>query len=103
MQERYTKLAQRVIKRAKDISRQLGHNYVGSEHLLVGLSDVENGVASVILSKHNIEKDKLVEMICQYIMPQNKDTTVAEAGKVLVVNSDGSIGWSDNIDAGNIN
>ncbi len=82
MQERYTKLAQRVIKRAKDISRQLGHNYVGSEHLLVGLSDVENGVASVILSKHNIEKDKLVEMICQYIMPQNKDTTVAEAGGI---------------------
>ena len=29
--------------------------------------------------------------------------TVAEAGKVLIVKDDGSIGWSDNIDAGNIN
>lgn len=29
--------------------------------------------------------------------------TIAEAGKVLIVNDDGSIGWSDNIDAGNIN
>jgi ATP-dependent Clp protease ATP-binding subunit ClpA len=35
--ERFTAEARRVVARAQDEARSLGHNYVGTEHLLLGL------------------------------------------------------------------
>ena len=45
MFERFTDRARRVVVAAQDEARLLGHNHIGSEHLLLGLLDVQGGVA----------------------------------------------------------
>ena len=43
--DRFTKRARRVLQLAHDEAQRLNHNYVGTEHLLLGLVRKENGVA----------------------------------------------------------
>ena len=38
MQSRFTKSAEKVLEDAKKAAKTLGHNYVGTEHLLIALS-----------------------------------------------------------------
>ena len=71
MYERFTEQAKQVMKIAEDISEQLGHNYMGTEHILIGLLDAE-GVASKILVTNGLDKDKLIELIDQLIAPDGK-------------------------------
>ena len=37
MYENFTEQAKQVMKTAEEISEQLGHNYMGTEHILIGL------------------------------------------------------------------
>ena len=50
MTNRFTEKAQNALNNALSIARQMGHTYIGSEHLLAGLCAEESGVASKILS-----------------------------------------------------
>ena len=52
------------MKIAEDVSEQLGHNYMGTEHILIGLLEAE-GVASKILVTNGLDKEKLMELIDQ--------------------------------------
>lgn len=45
-----TPLAKRVVERSIEAARTLGHNYIGTEHLLLGLLSVEEGVAFQVLT-----------------------------------------------------
>ena len=65
MYERFTEQARQVMKIAEDISEQLGHNYMGTEHILIGLLDAE-GVASKILVTNGLDKDKLMDSAKAY-------------------------------------
>ena len=47
----HTPHAKRVAELAMDASRELGHNYVGTEHILLGLVREDEGVAAVILKQ----------------------------------------------------
>jgi ATP-dependent Clp protease ATP-binding subunit ClpC len=49
MFERFTEKARQVVVRAQDEARGMRHNYMGTEHLLLGLLVVEEGLASHIL------------------------------------------------------
>ena len=71
MYERFTEQARQAMKIAEEISEQLGHNYMGTEHILIGLLDAE-GVASKILVTNGLDKDKLMELIDQLIAPDGK-------------------------------
>lgn len=44
-----TSRAKRVLELAADEARSMGHNYVGTEHLLIGLVREENGVGAKVL------------------------------------------------------
>ena len=46
MFERFTDRARRVVVLAQEEARLLNHNYIGTEHLLLGLIDEEEGVAA---------------------------------------------------------
>jgi len=46
----YTPRAKRVMELAMDESRKLGHNYVGTEHILLGLIREGEGVAAQVLN-----------------------------------------------------
>ena len=71
MYERFTEQAKQVMKIAEDVSEQLGHNYMGTEHILIGLLEAE-GVASKILVTNGLDKEKLMELIDQLIAPDGK-------------------------------
>ncbi len=46
---RYTAHARQVLERSQDEARRLGHNYLGTEHILLGLLAVEDSVAAKVL------------------------------------------------------
>ncbi len=66
MSDKFTNRAWQVIQLAGDIANRLSHNYVGTEHLLIGLLEVD-GVAQKILRNNGVEEDKLIEMVNQLI------------------------------------
>ena len=61
--DRFTEKARMAIEYAKMVAKELGHDYVGTEHLLVGLLRVENSVAEKILSNQNIGEYDIVDKI----------------------------------------
>lgn len=57
MFERFTDRARRVVVLAQDEARSLNHNYIGTEHLLLGLITEGEGVAAKALESLDINKD----------------------------------------------
>jgi len=57
MFERFTANAKETVKLAQENARHLGHNYVGTEHLLLGLLQVPDGTAARVLGMHGVTGD----------------------------------------------
>jgi len=62
-----TSQAKRVIELAIDEARQMGHNYIGTEHLLLGLLREVNGVACSVLDTFYINLEKARGEIAKYL------------------------------------
>lgn len=62
----------KVIQYAMDASRELNHNHVGTEHLLLGLIREEDGRASIILKKLGVTKEAFLES-CGQVMKEFAD------------------------------
>jgi ATP-dependent Clp protease ATP-binding subunit ClpC len=58
MFERYTDRARRVVVMAQEDARDLGHNYVGTEHILLGLIHEGDGVAAQALTALGVSLDE---------------------------------------------
>src|SRR4029450_13619354 len=68
-----TPLTKRVIELAVDEARRLGHHYIGTEHLLLGLVRAGEGVAAGVLESLGVSLDKVpaeVTRILSQSMPQ---------------------------------
>lgn len=76
MNNRFTESAKEVLNIATSVAYKMSHNYVGTEHLLIGLLGV-NGVASRVLEENNIDEDKIIELVNQLIAP-NSNLGLAE-------------------------
>ena len=63
----FTPKAKRAIELAMDEARELGHNYIGTEHLLLGLIREGEGVASQVLTNLGLSLDKVREEIMQLL------------------------------------
>ena len=63
MTNRFTQKAQNALNNALAAARELGHSYVGSEHLLIGLASDGESVAARVLEKAGATKEKIVETI----------------------------------------
>ncbi len=59
MDNRFTKRAQRVILKAQKEAKQLNHDYIGTEHLLLGLLSLNEGVAAEALKIIGVNSQKL--------------------------------------------
>jgi ATP-dependent Clp protease ATP-binding subunit ClpC len=57
--ERFTGRAKQVVVLAQDEARALGHNYIGTEHLLLGLLREEEGLAARVLESLDITVDEV--------------------------------------------
>ena len=65
--DKFTEKARMAIEYAKRAAMELGHDYVGTEHLLVGLLRVANSVAEKILANKNISEYDIAEKIIDLI------------------------------------
>lgn len=63
MTQRFTSKAENALRTASDIASSLGHTYLGSEHLLYGLSSISDGIASRLLEGIGIHSDKIRDSI----------------------------------------
>ena len=63
MQYKFTNRAEKALKIANDTAVAFGHSYIGTEHLLYGLSDEGNGVASKVLELQNVTPENIIDEI----------------------------------------
>ena len=71
MHKPYTKQAQKVIELTTKAARRMHHNYIGTEHLLLGLLKEGSGVAACVLMDAGVEEPRLVELIEDLIAPSS--------------------------------
>ena len=72
MTYKFTNSANRAIEFASQIAMELGHNYIGTEHILYGLAQEENGVASKVLQNQDITNEKIEEEIDELVGREEK-------------------------------
>ncbi len=70
MYDKFTDNAKNAINLAREVAYRMSHNYIGTEHLLIGLLEVE-GVASKILEENGVTVEKVLELVNQLIAPNN--------------------------------
>ncbi len=66
MQKRFTKNAEKALNYAKKSAKSLGHNYTGTEHILLGLLK-SKGVAADILQANNVDADGIKELMEDFL------------------------------------
>ena len=72
MMQRFTDDAQRVLSFAQEAALELGHDYVGTEHVLIGLIKVKNGVAAKALNELGLSVETIIEDVEEHIGRGNK-------------------------------
>ena len=61
--QRFTQRARRVLSLAQEEAERMRHNYIGTEHLLLGLLRDDGGVAGRVLRELGLDQRRLQEMV----------------------------------------
>lgn len=69
MQNKFTEQARKVLEQAAFAAEVNGHCYIGSEHLLLGLIQVEDCLAGRVLLNNDVTENKVLNLIYQLIAP----------------------------------
>ena len=59
----FTEKAERALKLSQEAAAELGHNYVGTEHLLLGLIKEGGGIAARVLQSRGITQERVIKEI----------------------------------------
>jgi ATP-dependent Clp protease ATP-binding subunit ClpC len=78
MFERFTERARKVVVLAQEEARHFNHNYIGTEHLLLGLLREDEGVAARALASLNVTLDEVREQV-ESIVGYGEEGTGAQA------------------------
>ena len=76
----YTPSAKKAIDQAKRISKRLKHNYIGTEHLLLGLLHVEDSLASKVFLHEGINEENVIKLIEELIAPDGSVSVMERGG-----------------------
>ena len=85
----FTEKARISINEAHDSAVRMGHNYIGSEHLLLGLVLEGSGVAAKVLTDNGITEEKVVQSIKKYVgtgnpLPENTNLPLTPRTKRII-------------------
>ncbi len=86
MNERFTQGGKKVLEAASQAAKELGHGYVGSEHLLLGLLKVEDGVSHRLLKDCGVSYDDFFARVKEISAPTQASNTqelTPRAGRIL--------------------
>ena len=76
----FTIQAQRALQLAIEAAEELGHQYIGTEHILLGLRREGTAVAAKVLQSNGIDDQKILDMIAKFISSDTKVTIRERAG-----------------------
>ena len=76
----FTPRAKRVLELSWDEARQLGHNYIGTEHLLLGLIREGEGVAARVLENLGVDLNKVRSNVVKMLGDSKPQTASAGVG-----------------------
>ncbi len=65
--DRFTERARTAIEKAQEAAEELGHSYVGSEHLLLGIVREDGGQGAKVLKENGLTDDLLTELVEKYV------------------------------------
>ncbi len=77
--DKFTDRARTVLTRAQDEAQRFNHHYIGTEHILLGLLRVDDGVACRVLRARGVELDK-ARMAVEFIIARGDRPIVGEVG-----------------------
>ena len=85
----FTEKARIAISEAHDAAAEMGHNYIGSEHLLMGLIREGSGGAAKVLEKNGVTAGKVKDKINEYIgigvsLPQQTELPLTPRSKRIL-------------------
>ena len=67
MTYKFTNRAKKAVELANELAIELGHNYIGTEHILYGLTKEGSGVASNVLGNQEVTPDEVIDKIIELI------------------------------------
>ena len=67
MTYKFTNSCNKAIEIASEIAMELGHHYIGTEHILYGLAKEENGVASKVLLNQEVTPENIIDKIDELV------------------------------------
>lgn len=77
--DKFTERARRVLALAQEEARRFNHNYIGTEHILLGLVREEEGMAAKVLSNLGVGLNK-VRAAVEFIIGRGEGTAQTEVG-----------------------
>ena len=77
--EKFSERARKVLSLAQEEAQRFKHNYIGTEHILLGLSKESEGVAAKVLSSLGIESNKIQSSV-EFIIGQGDRQTPSSLG-----------------------
>ncbi len=77
--DKFTERARKVLALAQEEARRFNHNYIGTEHILLGLVREEEGMAAKVLSNLGVGLNK-VRAAVEFIIGRGEGTTQTEVG-----------------------
>lgn len=93
MFEKFTDQAKRAISSAQDEAMALGHDFIGTEHILLGLANVDGGIASEVLSEKQatapLVRDEVVRILRGAGVAQTSGTDAAAALATIGIDVEG--------------
>ena len=63
MENKFTPRAEESLRLAQEAAEEMGHGYVGSEHLLLGLMREEEGIAHRVLGEAGLTDDMICDVL----------------------------------------
>ena len=79
----FTPRAKKVLELSWDEARQLGHNYIGTEHLLLGLIREGEGVAAKVLEELGVDLNKCRSNIIKMLGETKSSSSTSSSGASL--------------------
>ena len=77
MKYKFTNSAEIALEIANEIAAKLGHNYIGTEHLLYGLVEEANGVASKVLANQGVTSAEVLKEI-ENLIGINEEASITD-------------------------
>lgn len=77
----FTLRAKKLLEASWNIARDMEHTYIGTEHLLLGLLEVDGAVAKQVLSKHNVDLEKIRIDVLDFVQTAKKHQQMTSANQ----------------------